>query len=226
MDLSHLSLKVSVAAAAILAAASGASASIIATFVSVSPGQGVEFTINSGANWQGTTAGQFNWVGDASNGLGLDGNFTAFCLDLTQFISGGQVVTFEPLPGVAGGSLPGNPALGTPIDAPREALISELWGRNYAGLSSAQDFAAFQIAVWEIIYDDGLDTATGFAQFRNNAPAIAQADGFLAALDGTGPQAPLFALTTETAQDMLVPTPGAMGLMGLGLAACARRRRA
>jgi hypothetical protein len=198
------------------------------TFQNVSPGAGVQYSLNSGANFTGTTAGVMNWVG----------GYETFCIQLQEYISGGQQVTYNVLdvadvpdaePGAMG--------------AYRASLIEDLYARNYASIASAEDAAAFQVAIWEIVHERGDTTAGGLtlgnlglsdgtARFNVNAGSnvVTLASGLLAGLGG-GTETylgfgGLRGLSDDYFQDQLIVVPGPGALAGIiGVAAMRRRRR-
>lgn len=205
---------------------SGASlGSVTATLNSIAPEVNVDVTANAGANFITVRAGLNNFTGIAGNPAGLDGAFTAFCIDFSQEISlGGTYSDYNPI------SLDLAPIPPLPPHQPMGAIvasqIAELWGRFRNGLSTDEQYAAFQVSIWELIYDTDHAVGTGDFQIRNNATVAGIAQGFINALDGTGPhQSGLFALASETTQDMLVPAPGAGLIFGCACFAARRRRR-
>lgn len=197
-----------------------------AQFNSVGPKQDVTITLNAGANTQNVAAGLMNWT---STGGGIKGGaeqFKTFCIEVDQNIGGGNIVTFN----VVAPELAPNTA---PAGVIKAALLSELYGRFFAGLVSGnnQQHAAFQLAVWEIVYDNGVSlSADSFQVTSAPTGTAALAQSWLDALNGTGPMIVLSALTHPTRQDQLVPfsvipTPGAMAALGLGGLVATRRRR-
>jgi hypothetical protein len=105
-------------------------------------------------------------------------------------------------------------------------------------LLDAQHSAAFQIAIWDILFDnDGnLSTSGGVGQFgaSGNATTIAWAQGYLDNLGSGAASYPLIQLTSRANQDFItpgplgqVPEPSPLPLVGAGLAAMmfAMRRR-
>jgi hypothetical protein len=104
--------------------------------------------------------------------------------------------------------------------------MEELWGRHRSSITAATA-AAFQLAIWEIVYDPNL-TINGVGdslQFTAPAADIALAQAFLNSIDGTGPRMTLDVFTHETQQDQIIPAPGTIALLGVGGLLAARRRR-
>ena len=165
----------------------------------------------------GAFAGPFRLVGD--NGLG---KFVAFCVDLAQFMKSGTTYTTAASSGYGGAV---------------DLNIDRLFTSAYAGISTAIQGAAFQVALWEIISDtgSGFNLAGGsfsVTQARYSAAVINQANAYLSALTGaaTGGYRLTF-LKSGTNQDIVtvsqVPLPAAAGMLGLGLVRLVglRRRR-
>lgn len=192
-------------------------------------GEGV--TINhNGAN-QGTTAGAFSGT--------FDGNpLTWWCVDLAKHVTvpGGPYNDYTAAPFQS-------PPLG--FSAGPEADLERLFINDFgSALSSAQNSAAFQIAIWDILFDDdygssptSISTYGGAGQFglsAGNANTIAIAQGWVNALGSGSSQYPLVQLTSPSHQNFvtpttpgLVPEPSAISLLGAGLIAMmlAIRRR-
>lgn len=206
-----------------------------ATFLTVSPGQGVSGTL--GGNGFGTTGGVFQWNGNSGP---IVGPFSAFCIELTQFIGFGGTYTYNVVPigqaGIPDAGIFGPGTFG-PMGAVRGDLLKELFGRHYSGIVDNSSAAAFQMDVWEIVYDGSrapgaLDLTSGNFTATSDAATDALAQSWLNSLDGTGPRANLVGLTNPEVQDQVtlggsVPEPSALALSLCGLAglAFAYRRR-
>ena len=214
--------------AAIIASTSNASI-ITATFNNVSPGSGGAFSLDGGANWGNTgTAGHFNWTRTGGDYAGAQGDFMAFCCELTEHIGGGGNYAYTVVSLDQGTDSIGGMGLA------KADLINELFGRYYSpsfgAVLSSDRATAMQLSIWEIIYENSAtgprSIGTGNALFTNdNASAMALADLYLAALDGTGPRASdVVVMSAPGVQDQIIPAPGTIALAGLaGL--CFRRRR-
>jgi hypothetical protein len=168
----------------------------------------------------------------------LDGEYLTFCTELVQYVTPYES-PYECLPLEAA---PPTHAMG----AVRAQALRDLYvfadGDQFAtaGTSDNEDLAAaFQIAVWEIVYDyDGtassLDVTEGNLRVTrtDGNPLTPGVSGYLDSFFGgvgTGAALPeLFAVTHDQYQDQLVmiplPLPLAMG--AVGLAAVVWRRRA
>jgi hypothetical protein len=109
-------------------------------------------------SWQTTRAGQFTWTnasGDARE-AGLPATFTTFCIDGLQTVTPGRVTTFTDFTSAVNANPFGGTTSAKGVD--RANLLTQFWNQfgpadNVAGFSNATDAAAFQLAVWEIVYD-------------------------------------------------------------------------
>ena len=188
-----------------------------------------------------TYTGMFNFnisSGSLPNGAT---QYYAFCIDLSEYLANPDMYNIAPLE-----DLP------TPEDQPwqpmgadRANLLRELFGRHYAslfdGADDARDQQAFQLCVWEIIYEVDTNGDPNFADveagdFRATGLATgvgATANSFLNTLTGSGPYANLLGLESTNqnpgyGQDFvtIIPLPGAavLGILGIGIAGWMKRR--
>lgn len=214
-------------AAALASCANAGFDTVCATFNGVSPGSGGQYSLNSGANWQGFgSAGLFNWTRTSGTYSGAQGNFMSFCTELGEHVSNGSNYCYDIL------SLEVAPSSGA-MGAAKADQVRELFGRYYTpafgAVLSADAATAMQLSIWEIVFENGgsLDLAAGNAQFTNdNAAAIALAGTYLSSLDGNGPRNnDIVVMSANGVQDQIIPAPGTLALLGMGALAAKRRRR-
>jgi len=238
-----------VAVAGMAVAGSANADTVTATFNGVTPGLSVavnyDGALGGSAFNQVTSAGRFNWTTTGTNPappltvgsqvFNVGTQFITFCIELNQSIASGGSATFTV------SALTSAPGVGPTITGATATSIRELWEDHYyqhvinnsnsAGL--AQNAAAFQVAIWELIYDQGgaKNVAAGHITFTSS-PAVVQAQSWLAALDGTVTvNTNVIALTSQSSQDQsfiissapIVETPlppvmwGGIGLLGMSL---------
>jgi hypothetical protein len=131
--------------------------------------------------------------------------------------------------------------LGAPMGSDKARYIGELWAEHGddATMAIAQNRTAFQLAIWEIVYEDNqgigtwdVTTTTGSAAtgFRavGDASTLSLANTWLSQINGTDSVASnLFAYSNLDYQDYVirVPIPGTILLGLVGLAALRRKLR-
>lgn len=120
------------------------------------------------------------------------------------------------------------------FDAVRTENMEKLWGNFYAMIGNdSNKSAAFQLATWEIAFDDDLTLDdegklwVRHSQFQAGITDVAQ--GWLDAIRSGQAESRvgLLLLSGEGIQDQvtMVPEPATMAGIGFGLAAIARKRR-
>jgi hypothetical protein len=223
--------------AGLLGAAASAHADVIATFTGVNAERDIHISINdtysnpsiSGNEFVAT--GNYQWSGDASNPIGLQGNFSTFCIDFTQDIDFNkppytfQVASLDGAPS----DLPvyHDPLLaGNGMGTERANAVRELWGLNHSSLDNADKVAGFQLAIWKILYEPtitqnpatSMDITTGNLRTTDSGAFVNYADQYLASIVSNGHYrtdhlaTDLYALTNDRFQDQIVefsgpPTP-------------------
>jgi hypothetical protein len=185
-------------------------------------------------NVTGVTAGTVDEGAGAFNtSVNGGASFLSYCIDLTQPVSVGGP-SDSSYTRVAGGSYSfANPAAAT--------SLSKLF--TFAGslVNSNATSAAFQMAVWEIIYEApgnvysmGAGKAVFGVQDARETATLTLADSWLNALSTTPATAPISILASANSQDLVyggatapIPEPSTYALMIAGLAGLgfvARRR--
>jgi hypothetical protein len=94
-------------------------------------------------------AGPFSWTQSAPLNANYPNSITTYCIDLDHYISKGGTYTYTAQTNLAlAPTIGNNPA--------KIAAITELFDRYYdTSLTSAANGAAFQLALWELVYDGG-----------------------------------------------------------------------
>lgn len=225
-----------IAVVSLLAAAGAASADTVeARFV----GSGLHRTVQvSGVANVTVAAGEL--IHEFRNGqgaaAGLSGQIRTFCTEVTQLVNSSWRV-FD----LVDASHAPNP--GTPMGQAKAEQLARLYDIAAGQQNTSANFAAaFQMMVWEIVYDfNPADLGTGNLSRTGGNIRFLGGDSHFGAVSAifdslrTGllahngvPTASIAAIVNGGSQDQLVmiplPSAGAMGLAGLGLLAARRRR--
>ena len=176
-------------------------------------------------------------------------NFLTYCVEITQdvmltspatsyaFYTGS--INTAPTPG---DQVPGGPGMGLA----KSVLIQELWARHNADITDATSGAAFQVAIWDIVYDADFNLGAGNFKASGNLNVTNLASTWLTDVNtnGSAYTTPnLIALKSDTAQDQITlgpppvfgppsetPLPsaaaGAVALLGGAMLTRSRRRGA
>lgn len=195
---------------------------------------GSSFKYKLGGSDLTTTAGIFDWTRTGGDASDPTGNFKSFCVELDQTINLGGTFTYEMIE-VTDGPKPGIALGAGPMGQTKADMLAKLWAAYYdQALLSNANAAAFQVSVWEIVYDGDLDLFDGGFQARyaglGSAPAFVQtAQGWLDSLGGLTEMAALRVMSNNSRQDQLVmvPLPAAAwaGLSLIGAGALRRKLR-
>ncbi|MEM9416292.1 MAG: hypothetical protein AAGA29_12570 [Planctomycetota bacterium] len=217
--------------AAILTAGIASADTVDVRFDGVNPGERVRVYLDTDNNGtydynQRVTAGVMNWTN-----LDSGDTFDTFCIELTQYISTGQVVEYSMHDDITAAPRTD----GVTISDNKAGLLGAFWGQFRDLVVDSDTASAFQVGIWEIVYDgdDALDLDYGEGSFAvsghsNYTDTKGIASQWLTDLNLNGPSANLRSLTNSRKQDQItdVPTPGAAaaGLALLGMTLRRRRR--
>jgi hypothetical protein len=104
--------------------------------------------------------GEIIWNGAGEgNPSPYNGTFTTYCLDLTDAIGLNTPYTFTVQPDIA------LAPKSAPMGATQAAEMDELFGQQYGLLSTQDDYQAFQLAIWNIVYDTDTSVEDGEGEF-------------------------------------------------------------
>lgn len=178
-------------------------------------------------------AGQFSFDVVDDGGVYWDSTLNAFCIDVSQNLVTGQTAIYDL---VSAGS-------SSALDTEQVSLIGQLFDSEADSLGTATNDAAFQLALWEIVYDfdtGALDLLADnfYADAFSGARALAQGwlSGLTANLNYVSSKYELYTLspispaanqTLLTWRPVSVPEPAPLSLLGAGLlliGAAVRRR--
>jgi hypothetical protein len=146
-------------------------ATITATPVSIDPVDYGTVYLNGnlvGGQLGGAGVGNLTWAGDPANVTPFNGAFSTYCLDLNQDISLNNPFVYNTAP-LATAPQPGAyiPP-GGPMGPAKANQVDILYGKDYSltlGVGAGDDRAAFQLAIWNIVYDNDASVTAGAGTF-------------------------------------------------------------
>jgi len=225
---------VSTAIAGALVLSSAAQADLV-TVLCTGTGAGRNVSVTHGTTTANVFAGQLRLTLTNSTGQNVNGLWTSFCTELSQFIYiNGAAQTYQVLP------VSDLPIPGAGMGSTRANAVARMYAAAAATQygTDADLAAAFQIAVWEITMDfDGTAGSidVGAGTFKGNGLTTAIQSNltalFTAAANLSGAQSTILGIGNSTYQDQLldvttfIPAPGAVALLGLAGLVGARRRK-
>jgi hypothetical protein len=121
-------------------------------FTGVGYGQNVTVTVDTTHQVSGY-AGIYKWAGLAGNPWPLDHAFESFCIDLKQAVNTGvaQPYTLKELEDAP--TPDPNPTGVTGMGQVRADMLRRLWGEHRDDVATAITATAFQLAIWEIVFE-------------------------------------------------------------------------
>jgi hypothetical protein len=148
-------------------------------------------------------AGYYNLKIDGIDGWKPEDIFKSFCVDVFDNVpntnpSTYNLVSLDEVPKKIAG----------PMGGDRATRLKKLWANYYLTNFTNQQAAAFQLAVWEIVYDDSLNLKGGFFTVNSaGSGTIDLAQGWLDNLSNLSNEANISAVTSNTYQDFVAPSP-------------------
>lgn len=232
-----------IASIAVIALAAGAVNADTVKLKFSDTGSGRDVRMSIGNDSFNCFAGQLVHTFSNGNGAaaGLTGNMITFCSDLTQEVSSLLPSTYT-VTGVQ--NLPVSSGFGAMGDTKKQAIYDMYAAAGGQQMGSDADMAAaFQIAIWEVIYDyngnaSSLNLASGQLKAKStNGNALSsaitsRAGQLFSAIGMNVAQTGLMGLSSQYYQDQIlqtlqlvpVPTAALAGLTGLGGLMVMRRR--
>lgn len=159
---------------------------------------------------------------------GVLGSFVAWCLDISHTIAQGVGYTYEVT------STPFSNSFG--LDAAQQSRVQNMFDANFGTLdyTNRQEAASFQVALWEVLYDDDYDISTGdFKATGSDLTKVADYLGLAQNYTGSKAYNLTFLESTGspqrqnlvTASAVPVPAAGLLLFSALGGIAVMRRKR-
>lgn len=179
-------------------------------------------------------------VHEFRNGVGMGAQFSGktmatYCVEVTQAVTETYKV-YDVTDHV--GTIP-DPAMGSARGAALNDMFATLLEKRSEGVFNDDWAAAFQIAVWDVVYDyndgvgrDSLDVETGDMRVQKTSgdplsnSLVSKIDVFFDAIGVASAPFNVIGFHNASSQDQIVPAPGgAIALGSLGLVLISRDRK-
>lgn len=203
--------------------------------------QSVNYEVNIGA-WTGSQSTNTALIAGSRDAGAAGGtttlmpfapyNFHSYCVEIGETISGGYQ-THATVSNLLGSSTSLGGSSGPILfDATRTANLELLWGNFKELVADADDSAAFQLAQWELTFDDDVTLANTSGRFWSVASgdAYTTAENWLTQIriGSVTDRQGLLLLSGEGIQDLVtpVPEPATIAVLGLGALLLKRKKAA
>lgn len=168
---------------------------------------------------------KFNWTRQDLPGDGVEPLlptlFNSACIEPAQTISSGTNHVFNVLTPAEFGYSP-----------MQVTMLQRLWADFYPQVDTADESAAFQMSVWEIVHDENVDLSAGLFRVNSAIAATTLATGWLGNVSAesyvtSAPLPDLVVLESSTVQNQIaaIPAPATGALAVLAAAGILARRR-
>lgn len=230
-------VRIAIAAAVIAAASGAASAAHTVELKKIDTGLGSSVKIIHGGDSFNAFAGEI--IHEFRNGVGLGEQFNGrtmatYCTEVTESVT----TSFRTYTVTNDVATLNTPTLGTAKAAALNSMFAMLLGKQGEGVFNNDWATAFQIAVWDVIYDydadvgrSSLSVTTGNLKVKktNGDPLGSsirtKAEAFWDAIGVSTSAFNVMGFHHDGKQDQIVPTPGSILLGALGVIVAAPRRR-
>ena len=120
----------------------------------VGTGLGATISFHYGTTWITDFAGEYKWqpAAGSNNPWPLNQPFTSFCVDLNEYIRLNNTYNYV-LKSLESSPYPDPQTSNTGMGTDRANALRRLWGTDRADVTTNVKAAAFQMAIWEIVFE-------------------------------------------------------------------------